>query len=650
MTDTAIAQPAARGAAGAPARAQGAAAPAVRGSHPVAEQPAMSPGAIVLLFIGLMVAMFMFSLNQTVLATALPTIVGELNGVDQMLWVSTAFMLASTIMMPIYGKIGDLFGRKPLFIFAILMFLVGSTFGVMAHSMGVLILGRVFQGIGGGGMMILSQSIIAAVVPARERGKYMGIMGATFAVSSVAGPLIGGWITEGPGWRWNFALNYPLGALALIAALIFLKVPKHHDGPRPKVDIAGMLIIAQFTTAMVLATAWGGHQYDWDDPIILMLIGVAVIAAVTFVFVELHAPNPMVPMTLFKDRNFVLCTVAGLFLGVAMFGVLSYMPTYLQMVHGIEATLAGFMMVPMMGVMLIVSTAVGFIVSKTGRYKWYPVIGIAIVGVSLVMLSRLKADSSPAEAMIGLGVMGLGLGLSMQILVLIVQNSFPVSMVGTATASNNFFRQIGATLGMSIIGSLFTNRLMNNLQEGMQGLGANAQKAAGGSSSSLTPSLVNQLPTPVHDVIVGAYNDALVPIFLWVAPLTLAAVIILLFVKEKELATRLEPNAGTEREVLGDDAEAPDEDRAQEPRAHEEARAEELRAHEARAHEVTAQQPQARLGHGPAGSVALTPPVPTHAGAAVQPAASQEGPAHAGTDDPQQPPAPAQRPRRGPKH
>jgi len=518
----------------------------------------MGRGSILLLFVGLMLAMFMFSLNQTVLATALPTIVGELNGVDQMLWASTAFMLASTIMMPIYGKIGDLFGRKPLFIFAICMFLIGSTFAFLAHSMALLILGRVFQGIGGGGMMILSQSIIAAVVPARERGKYMGIMGAVFAVSSVAGPLIGGWITEGPGWRWNFAINYPLGALALLAAIFFLKLPKVARDKRPPIDYAGMLIIAQFTTALILVTAWGGHQYEWNDPIIITLAGVAVVAAITFPFVEFSVPEPIIPMTLFKDRNFVLCTVAGLFLGVAMFGVLSYMPTYLQMVHGIEATKAGLMMIPMMGMMLIVSTSIGFVVSKTGRYKWYPVLGIALVGVALVLLSTLKADSAGIVAMSYLAVLGVGLGLSMQILVLIVQNSFPVSMVGTATASNNFFRQVGATLGMSIIGSLFTNRLMNNLTEGMAKMGAKPSQAGGaaggGGSQSLTPSRVAQMPKPVHDMIVGAYNDALVPIFLWVVPLLIAAVIILMFVQEKKLATRIDAKSEEARAVVNTDS------------------------------------------------------------------------------------------------
>ena len=510
----------------------------------------MSQGAIILLFIGLMIAMFMFSLNQTVLATALPTIVGELNGVNEMLWVSTAFMLASTIMMPIYGKIGDLFGRKPLFIFAILMFLVGSTFGVLADSMTMLILGRVFQGIGGGGLLILSQAIIASVVPARERGKYMGMMGATFAVSSVAGPLIGGTITEGPGWRWNFALNFPLGALALLAAIFLLKVPKVPAHERPTIDIAGMILIAQFTTSLILVSAWGGHTYQWTDPLIIALAAVALLSAVIFVFVELHAPNPIIPMSVFRDRNFVLCTVAGMFIGVAMFGVLSYMPTYLQMVHGVEATVAGLMMVPMMAGMLVVSTVLGFIVSRTGRYKWYPIVGVLFLGVALFLVSTLQPETSSAQSMLYLAVLGVGLGMSMQILVLVVQNSFPVTMVGTATASNNFFRQVGATLGMSVIGSLFTNRLMNNLSDGLSQAGAQMPASGAGSAQSLTPNAVRDLPAPLHDMVVHAYNDALVPMYLAVVPLIVIAVVLLLFMREKPLATKIESSAASERAIV----------------------------------------------------------------------------------------------------
>ncbi len=510
----------------------------------------MTTSAIILLFVGLMIAMFMFSLNQTVLATALPTIVGELDGVDQMLWVSTAFMLASTIMMPIYGKVGDLFGRKPLFMFAISCFLAGSVFALLAQDMSLLIFGRVLQGIGGGGMMILSQSIIASVVPPRERGKYMGIMGSAFAVSSVAGPLIGGWLTEGPGWRWAFAINFPLGIIALIAAAVFLKIPKQTHGPRPKIDVGGMALISVITSCIVLVSAWGGHDYAWGSWQINGLIVVGALAIIAFVIVEAKVSEPVIPLWLFKNRDFLLSTIAGLFIGVSMFGVLSYMPTYLQMVHGIDATVAGLMMVPMMGTMLISSTLTGFVVARTGKYKRYPLTGILLIGVSLILLSTLEADSPVWEPMVGLALLGLGLGLSMQILVLVVQNAFPVEMVGTATASNNYFRQVGATLGMAFIGSVFTQRLLENIESGIRSLAASNPNVELPriSSTGLTPQIVGDLPEPIHTLIITAYNDALVPLFLWVAPLAFLGFVILLFLPNTPLASTLKSQDAAARE------------------------------------------------------------------------------------------------------
>ena len=515
----------------------------------------MKTSAIILLFVGLMIAMFMFSLNQTVLATALPTIVGELDGVDQMLWVSTAFMLASTIMMPIYGKVGDLFGRKPLFMFAICCFLLGSVFALIANDMSMLIFGRVLQGIGGGGMMILSQSIIASVVPARERGKYMGIMGSAFAVSSVAGPLIGGWLTEGPGWRWAFAINFPLGIIALIAAAIFLKVPKHHSGPRPKIDFAGMALVSIITSCIVLTSAWGGHDYEWGSWQINGLIVVGVLALIAFIIVELKVSEPVIPMYLFKNRDFLLCTIAGLFIGVGMFGVLSYMPTYLQMVHGIDATVAGLMMVPMMGTMLISSTVVGFVVSRTGKYKKYPLVGVLLMASSMVLLSQLKADSAAWETIACLALLGLGLGLSMQTLVLVVQNAFPVAMVGTATASNNYFRQVGATLGMAFIGSVFTQRLLDNIKEGMTNLATSAPShpMPKVSSSGLTPKIVSDMPEPLHSLIINSYNDALVPLYLWVAPLAVLGFLFLCFLPNTPLAKSLKSETAKRERVAVED-------------------------------------------------------------------------------------------------
>jgi EmrB/QacA subfamily drug resistance transporter len=489
---------------------------------------------ILLIFAGLMVTMLLSSLDQTIFSTALPTIVGELNGVDHMLWVTTAYILASTIMLPVYGKLGDLIGRKSLFIGAIVIFILGSIVGGLAQDMTWLIIGRAIQGLGGGGLMILAQAIIADVVPARERGKYMGIMGGVFALSSVAGPLLGGWFTEGIGWRWAFWMNIPLGILAIASASFFLRLPKNTN-KRPSLDIAGMVLLAITSTALVLLTTWGGTTYAWDSTVILSLIATTIVAAVSFIAVERRANEPVMPLKFFKDRNFILSTVAGLIIGVAMFGALAYLPTYLQMVTGASATNAGLLMIPMMAALLISSIGTGQLVSKTGKYKWYPVVGTGIVVLSLLLLSSMTPTLPVWVLCSYLALMGLGLGMSMQILVLVVQNSFPLSQVGTATASNNYFRQIGASLGAAIVGSLFTAKLTQLLAERLP--------QSGGGSNSFTPAIVNHLPAPVHDAIIGSYNDALTPVFLYLAPLVVVAVIVLSFIKEKPLATSVKKDA-----------------------------------------------------------------------------------------------------------
>jgi EmrB/QacA subfamily drug resistance transporter len=490
---------------------------------------------ILLVFAGLMVAMLLASLDQMIFSTALPTIVGELHGVNEMLWVTTSYILASTIMLPVYGKLGDLIGRKGLFIGAIAVFIAGSVVGGMAQSMTQLIIGRAVQGLGGGGLLILAQAIIADVVPARQRGRYMGIMGGVFALSSVAGPLLGGWFTEGPGWRWGLWMNVPLGILAIISAVFFLHLPRYRRS-RTRIDYPGMVLLAITSTALVLLTTWGGTTYAWDSPVILSLIAATVLAAVAFVRVERHAAEPIMPLHLFKDRNFNLTTVSGLVIGIAMFGALAYLPTYLQMVTGVDATKAGLLLIPLMAGLLITSVASGQLVSRTGRYKWLPIVGTAIVAVSLVLLSTMTPTLAVWIICAYLAIMGIGLGMSMQILILIVQNSFPVSQVGTATASNNYFRQIGASLGSAVVGTLFATKLTQLLAERLP---AGAGAAAGG-SNSFTPAAAKDLPVALRDVIIGAYNDALTPVFLYLVPLVVAATIVLAFIQEKPLATTIE--------------------------------------------------------------------------------------------------------------
>lgn len=493
-----------------------------------------------------MLGMLLSSLGQMIFSTALPTVVGDLGGASQMSWVITAFMLTMTIGMPVYGKLGDQIGRKPLFLAAIVLFLIGSVVGALAQNMTTMITARAIQGLGGGGLMVLSQAIIADVVPARERGKYMGVMGAVFGLSSVLGPLLGGFFTDGPGWRWALWFNVPLGLVTLAIAAFALNLPRRHSDA--KMDYWGTLTMAVATTCLILTVTWGGRDYGWTDPVILGLIAGTVIMGTLFVIIELRHSNPLIPMTLFKARNFSLTTISGIIMGVGMFGTLSYLPTYIQMVHNLSPTAAGLMMIPMMAGMIVTSTIVGQVVSRTGKYKWFPVIGMLIMGVGLFFMGQLHAHDTLVHLGVVQAVMGIGLGFSMQTLVLIVQNTFPLRMVGTATASNNFFRQIGGAMGASIVGSLFMHRVGDQLStaipEALKAMGPQAapyaEKFAHGAQGSLTPEFVHQAPQILQEAIVNGYNDALVPIFGGLAPLAIIAAFVVAFVRHERLKTSLD--------------------------------------------------------------------------------------------------------------
>ncbi|GLY15002.1 MFS transporter [Kineosporia rhizophila] len=493
--------------------------------------PSEVPANFWVIFSGLMLTMLLSALDQTIVSTALPTIVGELHGVQHMAWVTTAYILAATIAMPVYGRIGDLIGRKTLFLSGIGIFLVGSTIAALAQDMTWLIIGRGIQGLGGGGLMITSQAIIADLVPARQRAKYMAPIGAVFGLSSVAGPLLGGWFTDSIGWRWAFWINLPLGILALVVCAVVLKLPKRQVQAR--LDVVGFVLMAAAVTSTVLVADWGGTEYDWTDPIVLGTGAGGILAWVLFFVWESRVEEPLIPLHLFRSRIFNLATLIGMIvIGVGMFAIIGYLPTYLQMVYGVSATESGLLLIPMVVGIMSAAIPSGNAISRTGRYRWYPIAGVALVMVAALAMSTLTVDTVLALICVYVFILGAGLGLMMQTLVLAVQNDFPASDVGTATSANNFFREIGATLGIAAVGAVFTSRLTDQLA---QRLDASSAQAVG-NADSLTPALVHALPQAAQDAVIASYQHALTPVFLYLIPIFAVGLVLAFLLPEKELS------------------------------------------------------------------------------------------------------------------
>ncbi|MFE0171919.1 DHA2 family efflux MFS transporter permease subunit [Streptomyces sp. NPDC059002] len=502
------------------------------GPEPVPGPPAEHAHGGVLVSIGaLLLGMLLAALDQTIVSTALPTIVSELGGMEHLSWVVTAYMLASTAATPLWGKLGDQYGRKKLFQTAIVIFLVGSALCGMAQNMPQLIGFRALQGLGGGGLMVLSMAIVGDLVSPRERGKYQGLFGAVFGATSVLGPLLGGLFTEHLSWRWVFYINLPIGVIALLVIATTLHIPVRDT--KHTIDYLGTFLIASVATCLVLVASLGGTTWGWGSPQIIGLAVLGVLLALAFVAVEKKAAEPVLPLKLFRIRTFTLSAVISFIVGFAMFGAMTYLPTFLQVVQGVTPTMSGVHMLPMVAGMLLSTTASGQIVSRTGRWKVFPVAGTAVTTLGLLLLHQLNENSPTVEMSAYFFVFGLGLGLVMQVLVLIVQNAVSYEDLGVATSGATFFRSIGASFGVAIFGTIFTNRLGDKLTDALAG----QQLPPGLSVGALEadPRGIAKLPADLRPSALHAYASSITDVFLYAAPVALVAFVLAWFLKEDKL-------------------------------------------------------------------------------------------------------------------
>ncbi|MFB7105029.1 MDR family MFS transporter [Streptomyces hydrogenans] len=505
-------------------------------------EPAPVPGEgqshrTVLVAIGaLLLGMLLAALDQTIVSTALPTIVSELGGMEHLSWVVTAYMLASTAATPLWGKLGDQYGRKKLFQAAIVIFLIGSALCGIAQNMPQLIGFRALQGLGGGGLMVLSMAIVGDLVSPRERGKYQGLFGAVFGATSVLGPLLGGFFTEHLTWRWVFYINLPIGVVALFVIAAVLHIPVRST--RHTIDYLGTFLIASVATCLVLVASLGGTTWAWDSP---QIIGTALLGAVLlvwFVRVERRAAEPVLPLKLFRIRTFTLVSVISFVVGFAMFGAMTYLPTFLQIVQGVSPTMSGVHMLPMVVGMLLTSTASGQIVSRTGRWKVFPVTGTAVTALGLLLLHRLTETSSTWEMSAYFFVFGAGLGLVMQVLVLVVQNAVGYEDLGVATSGATFFRSIGASFGVAVFGTVFTSRLTHKLEDVFAQAaraGTELPPGTGPAQVAADPRAIGRLPAELRPEVLHAYATSITDVFLYAAPVVLVAFVVAWFLKEDPL-------------------------------------------------------------------------------------------------------------------
>jgi EmrB/QacA subfamily drug resistance transporter len=484
------------------------------------------------IFGALMLVVLLASLDQTIVSTALPTIVGELGGLQHLSWVVTAYLLASTVTGPIYGKLGDLYGRKVVLQTAIVIFLVGSALCGIAQGMTELIGFRALQGLGAGGLMVTAIAVVGDVVAPSERGRYQGLFGAVFGVSTVVGPLLGGFFVDNLSWRWIFYVNLPLGVLALfVIGAVFHSRAEH---VRHSIDYLGAATLAGGLSCIVLFTSLGGTSQPWGSVQSIALIVVGVALLVAFVYVEHRAKEPILPLELFRNRTFVVTSTIGFIIGLALFGSLTYLPVFLQVVKGKSPTSSGLQLTPMMGGLLITSILSGRAISRFGRYRPFPIVGTALMTVAMVLLTRLGVHSSSLTASLDMLVLGLGLGMVMQVLVLAVQNAVDFRVMGVATSGSLLFRQIGGSIGLAIFGAIFANSLSAHLPAS-----ANLPK-------TLSPAVLHSLPAKLHAAYVDAVAASLHPVFVTAAVIAVAAFLLTWLLRDIPLRTSSRATAGSE--------------------------------------------------------------------------------------------------------
>ncbi|MFD6895924.1 MDR family MFS transporter [Rhodococcus sp. NPDC060086] len=487
-----------------------------------------------IIFSALIAGMLLASLDQTIVSTAMPTIVGQLGGVEHQAWITTAYLLATTIVMPIYGKLGDVFGRRHLFLIAIAIFTLASVGCAFTDDFWTFVVFRAMQGLGGGGLMILSQAIIADIVPASERGKYMGPLGAIFGLAAVGGPLLGGFFVDHLSWEWCFYINIPIGIIAFLISWFMLTLPVKK--PTKKIDIPGIVALSIATTCLIFFTDFGGSaDRGWSDPMTWMFGAGLVIAVCLFVLIESRVQDPIIPLSLFRNSIFVNATAIGFVLGLGMFAAIAFMPTFLQMSSGTSAAVSGLLLLPMMAGLMLTTITSGLLIAKTQRYKIYPIVGTAVTVVGMLWMTTLQGNTPLWVVCAMLFVFGFGLGLIMQVVVLVVQNAVPVDEIGTATSTNNYFREVGGALGVAIFGTIFTNNLSENLTTVFTEGGADPEQA-GQATATLDPAVMKQLPEPIQDGIVNAYADSLAPVFWYLVPFLIIAFLLAWLVKEIPLS------------------------------------------------------------------------------------------------------------------